>query len=57
MVFHGNVGIREVLSARCATPESEVIVEVSLAHPYNAGSAGHKEPDAQQASGVWVCLF
>ena len=26
--------------AGCSTPESEVIVEVSLAHPYNADSAG-----------------
>ncbi len=43
LVFHGNVGIRQALSAGCAMPESEVIVEVSLAHPFNADSAGLKK--------------
>ena len=39
LVFRGKVGIRQALRCcqpeQCATPESEVIVEVSLAHPNN----------------------
>ena len=39
-------------------PEPEVIVEVSLAHPYNADSAGLDEgPDTQQANGVCILVF
>ena len=50
-----------MLSAGCATPESEVIVEVFLAHPYDADSAGLEKGakwgggvcDRTLANGVW----
>ena len=38
-----NRGLSELLSAGCSTPESEGIVKVSLAWPYNADSAGLKK--------------
>ena len=46
----------EVLSAGCATTESEVIVEVSLAHPYNAGSAGREKGTCHPAIKWGVCF-
>ena len=37
-----------MLSAGCSTPESEIIVEVTLAQPYNADSAG-----LEKGTGTW----
>ena len=45
-----------MLSAECATPESEVIVEVSLAHPYKADRTG-LEKGALRPTSKWDVSF